>query len=168
MKVVQFAQFPVLINELDDPAGDPGPRVSGLLALLGLVSLPPAEVVLPGVDHDGAAFHVPGPAVPEADHGVVDVDEGDGEVGVGEDVAQVTSVSGGGAGTGVLLLLWVEMSPRCLTVVPSVSGLVNMEPVLPGAQSLYLPPEEDSEGSLLQDQGASDVEISRGRQELNN
>ena len=104
MKVVQFAQFPVLINELDDPAGDPGPRVSGLLALLGLVSLPPAEVVLPGVDHDGAAFHVPGPAVPEADHGVVDVDEGDGEVGVGQDVAQVTGVSHGGVGTRVIIL----------------------------------------------------------------
>ena len=120
------------------------------------------------MNHNRPPGNVSLPAVPESDASVQQVDEGEREAVQGEDVAQVTSVSGGGAGTGVLLLLWVKMSPSCLTVVPSVSSLVNMEPVLPGAQSLYLPPEEDSEGSLLQDQGASDVEISRGRQQLNN
>ena len=159
MKVVQFAQFPVLINELDDPAGDPGPRVSGLLALLSLVSLPPAEVVLPGVDHDGAAFHVPGPAVPEADHGVVDVDEGDGEVGVGEDVAQVTSVSHGGVGARVIILKWqtmnkedqriqqvhhvgVEVSAGSLTGVPGVACHVDVEAVEAGGQAHHLAEED--------------------------
>ena len=134
------------------------------------------------MNHHSAARDVFLSVVPERDAAVHQGDEGEGGALQGEDVAQVAGVSVEGAGTGVVLLVGVEVAPGRPAVVPRVSSLVNVEAVLPGAQSQYLTLEsdwsnlirtvgiyldEDSEGSLLQEERASDVEISSGGQQLN-
>ena len=87
------------------------------------------------MNHDSPAGNVSLPAVPEPDDAVHQEDEGEGGALQCEDVAQVPSVPVEGPGIGVVLLVWVEVTPSRLAVVPGVSSLVNMEPVLSGAQS---------------------------------
>ena len=94
-----------------------------------------AEVVLSSVNHDSPPSYVSLPSVSESDAAVHLGDEGEGGALQCEDVAQVPGVSVEGPGTGVVLLVWVEVTPSRLAVVPGVSSLVNMEPVLSGAQS---------------------------------
>ena len=123
------------------------------------------------MNHDSPARNVSLPAVTERDAVVHQVDPGHGGEGGALqclDVAQVTGVSVEGFRTGVVLLVRVEVTPSRPAVVPGVSSHVNMEPVLPGAQTYNLPLDEDSVGSLLQDQRASNVEISSCREELHN
>ena len=120
------------------------------------------------MDHDSPARNVSLPAVPERDAAVHQGDEGEGGALQCEDVAQVAGVSGEGPGTGVFLLVRVKVTPSRLAIISGVSSLVNMEAVLPGVEAQYLPLDEDSVVSLLQEQGASNVEISSGRQQLHN
>ena len=95
------------------------------------------------MNHHSAARDVFLPVVPERDAAVHQGDEGEGGALQREDVAQVAGVSVEGAGTGVVLLLGVEVAPGRPAVVPRVSSLVNVEAVLPGAQSQYLTLESD-------------------------
>ena len=95
------------------------------------------------MNHHSAARDVFLPVVPERDAAVHQGDEGEGGALQGEDVAQVAGVSVEGAGTGVVLLVGVEVAPGSPAVVPRVSSLVDVEAVLPGAQSQYLTLESD-------------------------
>ena len=119
------------------------------------------------MDHHGPPGDVPLPAVPEGDAAVHQGDEGDGGALEGEDVAQVPGVPGERPGAGVLLLVRVEVAPGRLAVVPGVSGHVNVEAVVAGAQAEDLSLDEDSVGSLLQEEGPGNVDISSSGQQLN-
>ena len=109
------------------------------------------------MDDDGAARHVPRAAVPEADHAVVEADQGDRQPGVGQDVAEVTRVSLRGEGTGVLIHVGVKVPPGGLAGVAGVPGHVDVEAVFAGVQPEDLALDDDPPGVAVELQPPRDI-----------
>ena len=143
-------------DDADDAARQPSASVSGGLAV---VLSSQTEVVLAGVDDDGAAQDV-GVSV-ERDHAVLDVDVG-GFVRDSHDVAQISDVPFLSGRRTVLHIERVEVAFGSLTAVGRAASCVYVKTVFTGDQARNAAGHQDGVISTLQHDCPGDAAVVGG------